>query len=143
MGCITETYRFYESVPTLSNKFSRLLQDLARCGKMWQDVTRFWNNCKNLAKSDKNLVPKSYIRHFLAWFVQDLERFFQDLTKNLAKILKIFLIGSTMTDTCKVPVVVLISAFVNETKPVWHSSEVTSVNTLLKPSELRFHRDKM
>ena len=37
---------------------------------------------------------------------------------------------SRTTDTCQVPVVLLISAFENETKPVWHSSEVASVNAL-------------
>ena len=39
---------------------------------------------------------------------------------------------SRTTDTWQVSVVLLISIFENETKPVWHSSEVasTSVNTL-------------
>ena len=37
---------------------------------------------------------------------------------------------SRITDTWQVPVVLLISAFENETKPVWHGSEVASVNTL-------------
>ena len=40
---------------------------------------------------------------------------------------------SRTTDTCQVPVVLLISTFENETnlKLVWHSSEVASVNALL------------
>ena len=38
---------------------------------------------------------------------------------------------SRATGTCQVSVVLLISAFKNETKPVWHSSEVVSVNALL------------
>ena len=37
---------------------------------------------------------------------------------------------SRTTDTWQVPVVLLISTFENETKPVWHSSEVASVNAL-------------
>ena len=37
---------------------------------------------------------------------------------------------SRTTDTWQVPVVLLISAFENETKPVWHSSEVACVNAL-------------
>ena len=37
---------------------------------------------------------------------------------------------SRTTGTCQVPVVLLVSAFENEAKPVWHSSEVASVNTL-------------
>ena len=37
---------------------------------------------------------------------------------------------SRLTGTCQVPVVLLISAFENETKPVWHGSEVGSVNAL-------------
>ena len=37
---------------------------------------------------------------------------------------------SRTTDTWQVSVVLLISAFENETKPVWHGSEVASVNTL-------------
>ena len=37
---------------------------------------------------------------------------------------------SRITDTWQVSVVLLISAFENETKPVWHSSEVSSVNAL-------------
>ena len=36
---------------------------------------------------------------------------------------------SRATGTCRVPVVLLISAFEN-TKPVWHGSEVASVNAL-------------
>ena len=43
---------------------------------------------------------------------------------------------SRTTDTCQVPVVLLISAFENETKPVWHGSEVASVNALL---EILYH----
>ena len=38
---------------------------------------------------------------------------------------------SRLIGTWQVSVVLLISAFENETKPVWHSSEVGSVNTLL------------
>ena len=38
---------------------------------------------------------------------------------------------SRLTGTCQVPVVLLISAFENGTKPVWHSSEVANVNALL------------
>ena len=38
---------------------------------------------------------------------------------------------SRTTGTCQVPVVLLISAFENGTKPVWHGSEVASVNALL------------
>ena len=38
---------------------------------------------------------------------------------------------SRTTGTWQVPVVLLISAFENETKPVWHGSEVASVNALL------------
>ena len=37
---------------------------------------------------------------------------------------------SRTTGTWQVPVVLLISAFENETKPVWHGSEVASVNAL-------------
>ena len=37
---------------------------------------------------------------------------------------------SRTTDTCQVSVVLLISAFENGTKPVWHSSEVASANAL-------------
>ena len=37
---------------------------------------------------------------------------------------------SRTTDTCQVSAVLLISAFENETKPVWHGSEVASVNAL-------------
>ena len=37
---------------------------------------------------------------------------------------------SRLTGTCQVPVFLLISAFENEAKPVWHSSGVASVNTL-------------
>ena len=37
---------------------------------------------------------------------------------------------SRTTGTCQVPVVPLISAFENGTKPVWHGSEVGSVNAL-------------
>ena len=38
---------------------------------------------------------------------------------------------SRITGTCQVPVILLILAFKNGTKPVWHGSEVASVNTLL------------
>ena len=38
---------------------------------------------------------------------------------------------SRTTGTWQVPVSLLISAFKNGTKPVWHGSEVASVNTLL------------
>ena len=38
---------------------------------------------------------------------------------------------SRTTSTCQVSFVLLISAFENETKPVWHGSEVGSVNALL------------
>ena len=37
---------------------------------------------------------------------------------------------SRTTDTWQVQVVLLISSFENETKPVWHSSEAASVSTL-------------
>ena len=37
---------------------------------------------------------------------------------------------SGTADTWQVSVVLLISTFENETKPVWHSSEVASVNAL-------------
>ena len=37
---------------------------------------------------------------------------------------------SRTTDTRQVSVVLLISAFESEAKPVWHSSEVGSVNAL-------------
>ena len=37
---------------------------------------------------------------------------------------------SRTTGTCQVSVVLLISALENEIKPVWHSSEVASVNAL-------------
>ena len=37
---------------------------------------------------------------------------------------------SRTTGTCQIPVSLLISTFKNGTKPVWHSSEVASVNTL-------------
>ena len=37
---------------------------------------------------------------------------------------------SRTTDTCQVPISLLTSAFENGTKPVWHSSEVGSVNAL-------------
>ena len=37
---------------------------------------------------------------------------------------------SRTTDTWQVSVVLLISAFENGTKPVWHSSEVASVDAL-------------
>ena len=43
---------------------------------------------------------------------------------------------SRTTDTWQVPVVLLILAFENETKPVWHSSEVASVNTHYKYSHV-------
>ena len=36
-----------------------------------------------------------------------------------------------VASTWEVPVVVLLSNFKNKTTPVWHSSEVASVNTLL------------
>ena len=38
---------------------------------------------------------------------------------------------SRLTGTCQVPVVLLISAFENGTKPVWHGSEVANMNALL------------
>ena len=38
---------------------------------------------------------------------------------------------SRTTGTWQVSVILLISAFENETKPVWHGSEVASVNALL------------
>ena len=38
---------------------------------------------------------------------------------------------SRTTGTCQVSVVLLLSAFGNETKPVWHNSEVGSANALL------------
>ena len=37
-----------------------------------------------------------------------------------------------VTGTWEVPVVVLVSVFKNEIKPVWPSSEVSSVNALLE-----------
>ena len=37
---------------------------------------------------------------------------------------------STGIGTSQVPVILLISAFENKTKPVWHGSEVASVNAL-------------
>ena len=37
---------------------------------------------------------------------------------------------SRTTGTCQVSVVLLISAFENETKPVWYGSEVANVNAL-------------
>ena len=46
---------------------------------------------------------------------------------------------SRTTDTWQVLVVLLISAFENETKPVWHSSEVASVNTLIVASTCQYH----
>ena len=45
---------------------------------------------------------------------------------------------SRTTGTWQVPVVLLISAFKNGTKPVWHSSEVASVNTLLVSSKYAY-----
>ena len=38
---------------------------------------------------------------------------------------------SRTTGTCQVPVSLLISAFKNGTKPVWHGSKVASVNAAL------------
>ena len=37
---------------------------------------------------------------------------------------------SRLTATCQVPVVLLISAFENGNKPVWHGSEAASMNAL-------------
>ena len=37
-----------------------------------------------------------------------------------------------ITGTCQVSVILLISAFENKTKPVWHGSEVASINSFFK-----------